>query len=807
MDRCDLHRAENDDVLMSFDFERFLHSQDEIFVQQTDGEQVFGSLFNTTGSPPVFDSNQSNYLTANSFGPGSDYTHRSPNVVMQQPPAKIERTGQVPARFSTGSSILTSTMTDPSGSMPRSLPPIPASNGDLEFLYHPNEVLVQRVEGEERPIHPEPPRGMKGYGTMSRISVEEWENRKSDIESLYIQSGLNLESTMAIMASKGFYAGITSYKEKIKAWGWKTYGMESTSSKRSRGKATGKSGTSSLNRSLTVAPGMTTAQQPMDANVEFLELAQSHVQHPSSHLHATQSTFTQSNTRAASDKALPANSSNCTTLAAFTPRRLSPSLTNYSYSHQGIPPTMRDTDFDAILNNVLNNVKNLYISYPDQNKWKVQNHRQVEEDIHDDLLVGVATSLRNSESLSLSIGNKGFENVLQMVGKVVGAEEGADCGLFSLPAILISFLRLVRGNRRWAKRFLKEVLKVAKKKFGHKHPFVKALSSLQKICNKDPDQTLITGVVLAAYGRCIEDVKGNLGTLHLTYLSLWGDFVVYLGGGSVNDTQALVKDIRNVIQVVDAEKGQNTGPLSDYALELLGLILYVLQSSPKMMADQAEEAAEELNRRLEQRMVKDGGKLEGDLLITWKDLRHLLGKICQDKKNYLKAIGYFEEFLNVDIEDERDACALEKLETCYEAVGRYDAAKDVKQRRMEACQKMLKETETDLARVRKVVGDFKGDVDVNGNEDGEGDGAGDNSDSTVGEQAEDYVEEGIADENGDADAEIQILEEEIAGLQQRVKLLRRKKKRRPATARGPKRAMNSGGTIGRSLLAQDAKAS
>ncbi|KAL5320046.1 hypothetical protein ACEPPN_013106 [Leptodophora sp. 'Broadleaf-Isolate-01'] len=443
----------------------------------------------------------------------------------------------------------------------------------------------------------------------------------------------------------------------------------------------------------------------------------------------------------------------------------------------GIPPPIRDTEFDELMNTILNNVKDLYISYPAQKKWKVQKHREVEEDIHDDLLVGVSTSLKNSRSLSPAIGKKGFQNALQMVGKVVGVGEGADCGLFSLPAIWISFLGLVREKQRpWARKFLSLALKLARQKFGRKHQFVQVLSSLQKIWDKDPGQ--ITEVVLAAYGRCIEDVKKSLGAFHLTYLSLWGDFVVYLDGRSVHDTQALVEDIRSVIKIVGEEKGPDGGPNGDYALELLGLTLYVLQSAPSSptMTDQAEKVAEELHHRLEERKAEDGGQLEGNLFTTWKDLRQLLGKFCQDKENYHHAIGYLEEFLRFEIEDERDACALENLERCYKAVGRNDAAKDVRERWVEISEVLLRKTKKDLAEGEKGADDHE---EIHKEDGGDVDGAEGSSEATVVNQAEERSkenpEEDIANEYGDSGVEIQLLEEQIAGLQQRVKDLKRER--------------------------------
>jgi hypothetical protein len=441
----------------------------------------------------------------------------------------------------------------------------------------------------------------------------------------------------------------------------------------------------------------------------------------------------------------------------------------------GIPAPIRDTEFNELMNIILNNVKDLYISYPAQNKWKVQKQREVEEDIYDDLLVGVAASLRNSSSLSRAVGNKGFQKALQMVGKVVGVGEGADCGLFSLPAIWISFLRMIRDKRPdWARKFLSLALKLARQKFGRKHPFVQVLLNLQRIWKKDPEQ--IKEVVLAAYGRCIEDVKEELGAFHLTYLSLWGDFVVYLDGRSVHDTQTLVKDIRSVIKIVEEEKGPEGGPNGDYTLELLGLTLLVLQSAPSSptMTDQAEKVAEELHRRLDERKEEAGGQLEGNLFTTWKDLRQLLGTFCQDKKNYHHAIGFLEEFLRFEIEDERDALALEKLEKCYLAVGRDDAAKDVRQRRMEISEILLRKTEKGAAEGEKGADYHEKTHEEDG---GDVNGAEGSSEATVVNQADESnkenLEEHIANEFGDSEVEIQLLEEQIAGLRQRVKVLKR----------------------------------
>jgi hypothetical protein len=88
---------------------------------------------------------------------------------------------------------------------------------------------------------------------------------------------------------------------------------------------------------------------------------------------------------------------------------------------------MSKTDFDETLSNILAKVDRLYISYPAQKKWKVESQREIEEDEHDDLLVGIASSLRDCSSSGPVVGYAGFQEALGELEKVVGVGEGADC--------------------------------------------------------------------------------------------------------------------------------------------------------------------------------------------------------------------------------------------------------------------------------------------------------------------------------------------------------------------------------------------
>jgi hypothetical protein len=432
---------------------------------------------------------------------------------------------------------------------------------------------------------------------------------------------------------------------------------------------------------------------------------------------------------------------------------------------------MSNTDFDGILGTILAKVKDLYISYPAQKKWKVEKHREAEEDIHDDLLVGVASSLRNHSSLNPTVGYKGFQKALQTLEKVVGVGEGADCGLFSLPAIWLSFLRMIRDQRPdWARDFLSLALRLAMRRFGHEHSLAQVLLNLQKVWMKEPGK--LEEVIFTAYRSCIAQVKEELGAFNLTYLSLWGDYVVYLDGKSTNETHAVVNDIRSVIKISEEEKGPDGGPDGDYTLELLSLTLYVLQSAPTM-AEEAEKVAKELLIRVNRRRLKAGGQLEENLFIKWKDLRQTLGTFCHKRKEYRQAIYYLEDFLNLEIIDDRDNLALQKLEACYRSLGRDGDAEKVRQLRMDNSQRLLQKTNTAPGGGEEVVNDH-GERDDDGGEDVSEEEGG--SEATVVGQVEESNEEDLeeedADEIRDCEVEIQLREEQLAGLKQRLSVLK-----------------------------------
>jgi len=444
--------------------------------------------------------------------------------------------------------------------------------------------------------------------------------------------------------------------------------------------------------------------------------------------------------------------SRSTTVAAFTPPHFTSPHFNPTHFNLRIPAPMSETDISGLMTTILAKVKHLYISHPAQEKWKVQKAREVEEDDHDDLLVGIAASLRNYSSLNPEIGERGFQQALHTLGKVVGVGEGADCGLFSLPAIWESFLRMVRKNRfDWAEEFLSRASQLAIHRFGYEHPFVQVLVSLQKIPMMGQGQ--LEKAILNAYRSCIAHVKQKLGPFNLTYLSLWGDYVVYLDGNATSETQDVVNNIRSVIKISEEEKGPDGGPDGDYTLELLGLTLYVLQSAPTM-ANEAEKVAQELLRRVDRRWVKAGRKLEGGLFITRKDLSHALGTFCQERKDYYQAVEYLKDFLNHEIVDERDTLALEKLEKCYTSLRRHDDAKKVWQWRMDSSQRLLQKTSIEPVGGEKVVNNHgKRDDDACGNvSEEEGSSEGTVVDELEGSN-EENLEEDDTDETGDSDVE------------------------------------------------------
>jgi len=491
----------------------------------------------------------------------------------------------------------------------------------------------------------------------------------------------------------------------------------------------------------------------------------------SSYIYPAQYTGTHFNLSMTRTEILQSHNSHGISMAGFTPRHNHHARFHPKYSGIGIPASL-SIDVTKLMDLVIAKTEDLYITYPAQGKWPVNKQREIEGDEHDDLLVGIATSVRNYSSLSPDVGDTGFQKALLTLGKVVGVGDGADLGLFSLPAIWVSFLRLVRGRPVWASKFLSVALNLARTKFGRKHSLVQVLDNLKSIWEKDPGQ--VEQVVLRTYRRCISQVKERLDPFNLTYLTLWADYVVYLDGTSDSETYDVVENIRGVIKVVGEEKGPDGGPDSDYVIELYGMMLYVLQSAPTM-ADEAEDVAKELLERLEQRRGRDGGKLEGDLFTTWKDLRQLLGTFCQRRGDYEKAIGYLEESLGWEIVDDRDILALEKLERCYLSVGgdeQVQKAKVVWQRRMDESQRLLQKADMEPARGEKVAGGHgEGDNKEGGNVSDEGG----SSEGTVVCQVEEINEENLGEYNdneiGDSEVEQQLLREQIAELTKRLNVL------------------------------------
>lgn len=347
---------------------------------------------------------------------------------------------------------------------------------------------------------------------------------------------------------------------------------------------------------------------------------------------------------------------------------------------------------DKKFNSLLDNVRNLFLSSIFQQKWKVSKLDVIEEDEYDDLLVDVAMGLRNCTHLKPNIGFKGIRKAFIALEKVV-----ADCGLFSLPVIWGSYLRMIRTkHRQLAKSFILHALQLAKGRFSpgsQNYPFVEALLNLWELENTATiDPTHLEQVVIRAYKSCIEHTKVQLGPENLTTLSLWGDFVVYLDGSSINETKAVVNNIRGKVEYVEQEHGIG----GDYTLDLLGTMLYVLQSHPTM-ADEAEVVAQDMLVRIEQRK-NAGGILEKKLQTKQKDLHQVLANIEMKRKRYRKAISHLKDFLDNEIEDGRDALALQKLEECYVELGEHRSAYIVWQRQAKGYQSLFPQDDTEQSR-------------------------------------------------------------------------------------------------------------
>jgi hypothetical protein len=150
-----------------------------------------------------------------------------------------------------------------------------------------------------------------------------------------------------------------------------------------------------------------------------------------------------------------------------------------------------------------------------QGKWKVANRHVIQEDEYDDLLVGIANSLTDLKSLSPELGRLGLEKAFRMLDKVVG-----DCGLFTLRAIWVSYLRILRyGRPDIARYFLAEALQLARQKLLCDDPLVRALIWLRQVEITNPD--MLEDVIIRAFRHCISHVRNELTSSLLTTLQLW----------------------------------------------------------------------------------------------------------------------------------------------------------------------------------------------------------------------------------------------------------------------------------------------
>lgn len=350
-------------------------------------------------------------------------------------------------------------------------------------------------------------------------------------------------------------------------------------------------------------------------------------------------------------------------------------------SSSRLPAKFNHSRYHCTHDALIRSVEQLYITHLP--KWKVHNHLHVEEDEHDDLLVGIGVSLCCLEESNNSFAHQGIHKAFHTLRKVVGTKKSEDCGFFSLPAILQAYLKLRKHNELiMAKFFLLRAIKYAKQKFNLGHPFVRVLVYLQRLrriqeLQEDQESRQVHTlqylealmqanfqelqiVIFHAYWTCIKVTK-RLGNHNMSYLQLWGDFVAY---GDESSARDLLDHIQQAVRHCDEQNRE----YDDYTMTLLGMNLYVLQTTPSMI-NEAEATALDMVRRLDKRVAETGKELEGDMLITWKDLRHTLGNFHHARKEYRTATMYLEIYLEKGVEDERDLFALKRLEEWYSDLG------------------------------------------------------------------------------------------------------------------------------------------
>jgi hypothetical protein len=252
-----------------------------------------------------------------------------------------------------------------------------------------------------------------------------------------------------------------------------------------------------------------------------------------------------------------------------------------------------------------------------------------------------------------------------------------------------------------AERFLYHTLELAlvKFSFGRNHPFVQVILGLRNIEQIDPN--MLQGIIFEAYWHCIHQMRKKLTSHHLTTLTLWSDFVVYLDNSSARDAREALNSFQREVQ--KSLKVNGVDGDDDNIFEILGLLLYVLQSN-KSTVGEAKMVAEDMLRRVHGRL-EAGEKLEGKLLMLWRDLKNTLSRLCHQNGEFLMAVTHLEDYLKSGVKDDRDTESLQRLEDCYTQLGQLDQAQRVLQWRMRCSLILLgdedsktPETETDLNR-------------------------------------------------------------------------------------------------------------
>jgi hypothetical protein len=351
-----------------------------------------------------------------------------------------------------------------------------------------------------------------------------------------------------------------------------------------------------------------------------------------------------------------------------------------------VPTTIRQTELNAYTTNILSCVKSLYVGSIEEGIWRVDNPFVVQEGIHDDLIFCVASALRNYESLGIKFGIMGIKFGIMGIQKAVRILEKAVANYdpFSLPTIWESSLRMIwRGRNEFAKMFLSKALELATIKHGLNHPFVQVINLLLQVEKIDPH--LLEKVIVCAYRSCVDHVKQQLSSSHLTALSLWSDFIVYVDNSSASEIEQAGDSFGKLIRKSEKDNGVD----NDTTLEILGQKLYLLQSTTSR-AEEAEQVARDLLRRVNRR-IRNGERLEGKLLIKWKDLKHTLGNFCHAKGELMAATMHLEESLIHGVVEDIDTIALERLEAWYKEQGETNEARLVRQLRIDNSQTLLQE--------------------------------------------------------------------------------------------------------------------